>query len=482
MFWYVTECNSGLIDGYDAALTSDIELAGHEFTAINNLPKDSDFDGQGHAIRNLYATYTTVAGGGSATNVGALVNVCNGTIENLTITGLYEVYTQNSGLPGAVTLGTFAGVSNATIQNCTSEVEISVKGLVNARSKVQVGGIAGQAVNLTGCINYGNITVDVVHDLVQGNYIGGIVGIYTGAVESCANYGDITAKQYFTNYIGGIAGYTAKQTASVTDCYNVGKVMAEKAKFAGGIVGLSNYGSQITNCFNYGSVQAEPYKEGQTLYISAISNNKDWAVGTVTSTVYTNNYYLSGSVPEGYTGSAAVQIKKEITEDVGGQIEMMIASQFADGTVLAALNGEEGTVFGQRVGTDSYPIFQSFIDGDAAAASAVEALIDAIGAVTLESEDAIVSAEKAYNALTGNQKAMVSNYDVLTLAREAYDKLASDHAAADAVKALIDAIGTVNRHSKEKIDAARKAYEDLTEEQKALVTNYDCAGQRGRSL
>jgi hypothetical protein len=51
----------------------------------------------------------------------------------------------------------------------------------------------------------------------------------------------------------------------------------------------------------------------------------------------------------------------------------------------------------------------------------------------------------------------------------------ADHTAANAVIDLIDAIGEVSYSdaSKDKIDAARKAYDALTDDQKALVTNYD---------
>lgn len=49
----------------------------------------------------------------------------------------------------------------------------------------------------------------------------------------------------------------------------------------------------------------------------------------------------------------------------------------------------------------------------------------------------------------------------------------SDQAAADKVIAAIDAIGTVTADSGEKIKAVREAYDDLTDAQKKLVTNYD---------
>ena len=102
------------------------------------------------------------------------------------------------------------------------------------------------------------------------------------------------------------------------------------------------------------------------------------------------------------------------------------------------------------------------------AADAVEKLIDAIGTVTLDSEETIKAARGAYDALTDAQKAQVGNYQTLL---DAEAKLA-DLQAADAVEKLIDAIGTVTLDSEEAIKAARGAYDALTEEQKAQVGNY----------
>ena len=48
-------------------------------------------------------------------------------------------------------------------------------------------------------------------------------------------------------------------------------------------------------------------------------------------------------------------------------------------------------------------------------------LIDAIGTVTADSGDDIQAARKAYDSLTGDQKELVSNYDVLLTAEEAFD-------------------------------------------------------------
>ena len=109
---------------------------------------------------------------------------------------------------------------------------------------------------------------------------------------------------------------------------------------------------------------------------------------------------------------------------------------------------------------------------DAAVAKAVDDLIDAIGEVTRESGDAIKAARAAYDALTDTQKELVKNYEELTAAEEAYTNLV-DAAAAKAVDDLIDAIGEVTADSGDAIKAARAAYDALTDTQKELVKNYE---------
>ena len=116
------------------------------------------------------------------------------------------------------------------------------------------------------------------------------------------------------------------------------------------------------------------------------------------------------------------------------------------------------------------------------AADAVIAKITAIGTVAYsdESKAKIEEARKAYDALTGAQKELVpaETLSVLTSAESKYTELkaaadseTANKNAANAVIAKITAIGTVayTDESKAKIDDARKAYDTLTEAQKALV-------------
>ncbi len=115
---------------------------------------------------------------------------------------------------------------------------------------------------------------------------------------------------------------------------------------------------------------------------------------------------------------------------------------------------------------------------DGAAAEAVIAQIDAIGEVTLASEPAIVAAREAYDALTEIHKKLVTNYATLTTAEATLEILKKqaegDAAAAQAVTDLINNIGVISYtpECKALIDAARAAYDALTDAQKALVPNY----------
>ena len=139
-------------------------------------------------------------------------------------------------------------------------------------------------------------------------------------------------------------------------------------------------------------------------------------------------------------------------------------------TIKAARDAYDALTEEQKAQVGNY---QTLLDAEAKladlqAADAVEKLIDAIGTVTLDSEEAIKAARGAYDALTDAQKELVGNYQTLL---DAEAKLA-DLQAADAVEKLIDAIGTVTLDSEEAIKAARGAYDALTDAQKELVGNY----------
>lgn len=96
----------------------------------------------------------------------------------------------------------------------------------------------------------------------------------------------------------------------------------------------------------------------------------------------------------------------------------------------------------------------------------VISMINSLANVALSSSNAIESAEEAYAALTDKQKAAVTNYNLLTNARATYDRVMN-------VFSLIEAIGAVTQESEAAIFAAEEAYDSLPERDRKHITNYE---------
>ena len=107
------------------------------------------------------------------------------------------------------------------------------------------------------------------------------------------------------------------------------------------------------------------------------------------------------------------------------------------------------------------------VAADKAKAKSVDDLIDKIGTVTINSGVAITNAWNGYNGLTSDQQRYVTKLDKLREATQKWNQL-----KADEVIKLIDKIeDPVTEKSNASIGAARKAYDNLTSDQKKLVTN-----------
>lgn len=161
-----------------------------------------------------------------------------------------------------------------------------------------------------------------------------------------------------------------------------------------------------------------------------------------------------------------------VTLNSGAKIE---AAEEAYGKLTES---QKALVTNHQVLVDARAAYDALVQqaaGDQQAAQAVIDKIAEIGEVTLDSEAAIQAARAAYELLTPAQKNLVTNYVTLTNAESALAALqkdAADQAAADAVEALIDAIGEVTVEKEDQITAAREAYNALTADQKRLVENF----------
>lgn len=283
---------------------------------------------------------------------------------------------------------------------------------------------------------------------------GGIAGYVdaNAAIENCYSAVNVTSAKHG----GGIAGYT-NAGSNITNCYASGNITTTSKNecFLGGICGSSysnTNGATLTNCYSIGDVTGT---SGAASYLGGLSPDK-------TAAHYVKNcFYLDGTVSKesskyGVTGLGTAKTVDEMKAAIKANNNPFNPQMLADLAVRA-----------QEI-------------ADKAAAKAVDNLIDAIGDVTLtdDCKAKIDAARTAYDALTDEQKALVSKLDILTDAEAKLAQLkkeAADKAAVDDVIAKIDAIGKVklDKDSKAKITAARAAYDALDDELKAQVTNYN---------
>ena len=117
---------------------------------------------------------------------------------------------------------------------------------------------------------------------------------------------------------------------------------------------------------------------------------------------------------------------------------------------------------------DAYNTAVAAIDD---AKTKIDALPEA-GKVTLAERDAVKAAQDAYDALSAEQKEYLTFAQAAKVTALAKRIAELEAAPIKSVEALIDAIGTVTLDSKSAIDEARAAYDKLTAEQQAKVSNY----------
>ena len=211
---------------------------------------------------------------------------------------------------------------------------------------------------------------------------------------------------------------------------------------AGALVGRANGSTTITGCYTNVAVTADSMEHvggivGEAQAACVIENC--YSLGTLTGG--TSFAYAGGII--GKNGSAETTVSNCYTtaaKAVGysdaapgsnnycASGDDAYASQIPENMdeFLSALNNGGSAYKAGDAGGLGYPVLSwqsTAVSDDEAAAAAVEALIDAIGEVTAESGDTIDAARKAYDALTDGQKALVSNYETLTAAEEAYAAL-----------------------------------------------------------
>lgn len=483
---------------------------------IDINPFSGIFDGGNHTI--------TVAEGGKP----LFGYVRKATIKNLKVygeriegEGLIDNYVVDYGPDGTFSTGVPETVS---IDNVT----------IVAGTKTLGSGLIGGNASAQNIVTISNCTVE--KDVVIGyvideslNGIGSIAGRFNGSIKNCISYATVNGK----NSVGGLVGSKgeAMGPCTISDSSFSGSVVAT-GEYAGGIIG-SGYVSNsapnapcvsIENCNVDGTVKgadkvggifggeggiAQAWDNG----IGYIRNNEfrgtveatnsDGIVGGVIAymqslnkyNVIENNYYSSTCGAEKGIGLVRIvdtNIMQQTPKWDDDEVTYYINTSADDLSVInetvKRLNNSDYTQISvadsnrsdDPLGADAESLCYSDDYLDKKAAAAVDEAISAIGEVTLDSEEAIEAAREAYDALSEEQKKLVTKLDVLEAAEKKLEELKAEaeanKKAAAAVDEAIAAIGeteAVTLDSEEAIEAARAAYEALTDEQKKLVTKLD---------
>lgn len=296
----------------------------------------------------------------------------------------------------------------------------------------------------------------------SGSYPLGIFGyVKTGAaVKNLGVSGDVTCTASSNAQAGGIAGYL-ESNAAIENCYS--SVNVTSKKHGGSIAGYTASGATITNCYGSGNITTTSKNECYLGGIcgSSYSNTNGatltncYSIGDVTGTSGAASY-LGGLSPD---KTAAHYVDNCFYLD--GTVSKESSKYGVTGLGIAKTVAEmkaaikaNNNPFNPRMLADLAVRAQEI--ADKAAAKAVDDLIDAIGDVTLtdDCKAAIDAARKAYDALTDTQKALVSKLDILT---DAEAKLAQLKKEAADKAAVDDVIAKIDAIGKVKLDKDSKA-------------------------
>lgn len=259
---------------------------------------------------------------------------------------------------------------------------------------------------------------------------------------------------------GGIVGYMYDK-ASITQCWSAVNVTSNK--HAGGIAGYTAGGSIITNCYASGNITTTSKNECYLGGIcgSGFSNTNGatltncYSIGDVTGTSGAASY-LGGLSPDktaAHYVDNCFYLDGTVSKESSKYGVTGLGTAKTAAEMKAAIEANNNP-FNPRMLADLAVRAQEI--ADKAAAKNVDDLIDAIGDVTLtdDCKAKIDAARKAYDALTDAQKALVSKLDILT---DAEAKLAQLKKEAADKAAVDDVIAKIDAIGKVKLDKASKA-------------------------
>ena len=191
-------------------------------------------------------------------NVGGIVGLNRGTVENCSVTGK---------ITGEVDIGGLLGANCGIVRNCSAMGKIT--------GNEHVGGLVGN--------NFKTLENSYATVIVNGKEnVGGLVGLNTDKIHNCSVTGNVSGNEQ----VGGLLG---KNLATVQNCFASGNVTGDWD--VGGLVGLNDiflhdiianeYGT-ITNCYATTHVMGDWNIGGLVGSNNCYINNSFYSINTTT--------------------------------------------------------------------------------------------------------------------------------------------------------------------------------------------------------
>ena len=247
--------NTGSASGWNSLAPTNV--LNNYMLGTNTHPFKGTFDGQGNTISGFYTSTTH----GDGTGIFGLI--VNGTVTDLVITNSYFYTSKNT--VGALA-GQISGDTNISKVYVTDSVYVTANGYSGSAN---AGGIVGhfdssadqsEGHAIEYCVNAATVKSQggAADDRIN---VGGIVGNFNNklaTINSCMNVGAITGSYYVGGIVGRCDGYG--NTATITNCVNIGNLKADTSVNNSDIVGQIAAGNcvgtqtvTITNCYGLGS-------------------------------------------------------------------------------------------------------------------------------------------------------------------------------------------------------------------------------------
>ena len=418
-------------------LAADIDCGSDNWEPIGgDKPFAGTFDGDGKTITYSIICSENDIPKGLFAKIGSA-----GTVKNLNVAGSIVNTAEYAGPAGGIAADNFG-----LIENCYSAVDIT-KGCDRG-----TGGIAAfnnEGATIRYCAASGTLTWTGASDFYA--YIGGITAQnYLGYVNNCAMLGDVLAAnatdQY--NYAGRLIGRQFDASSS-HDCYYLDTMTVTGAVYSDSVTAKT--------ADELKEIGQAAYDAGHTVYglaLGAVASNPDQeAVETLELTQHDSGF--NGNCFSVAPGSATDLY--DYTSSWGFDGDYSLSEM---GVTISALYGEAI----RKVVVYARSHWNSFWNGTPVAVAGGTTLTYTQDGNTFTFEN--MDASSVIISASAGTGLMITKIDVYYVD--------TDHDVVKTVR-LIDAIGTVayTTACKQKIDAAKAAYEALTDEQKANVSNYE---------